>query len=92
MHSGRGSVYNSGMFWILSLLLLGALAYFAIKGRIIRLQEEFQEALRRAQQGRKSSFPSEDMVKCEKCGVYSAPSQLKNCGKPGCPYAKPAIK
>lgn len=80
------------MVWILSLLLIVALAYFAIKGRIIRLREEFQEALRRAQQGRKSTFPSEDMVKCENCGTYSAPSQLKNCGKPNCPYATPAIK
>lgn len=79
------------MLWILALLALGALAYFAIKGRIIRMQQEFQEALRRAQQGRKSSLPSEDMVKCEACGTYSAPAQLKNCGKPGCPYRKPAI-
>ena len=37
------------MFWILALLVIGALAYFAIKGRIIRMQQEFQEALRRAQ-------------------------------------------
>lgn len=80
------------MVWILSLLLIVALAYFAIKGRIVRLREEFQEALRRAQQGPKSSFPSEDMVKCETCGIYSAPSQLKNCGKPNCPYTTPAIK
>lgn len=80
------------MFWILSLLILGALAYFAIRGRIVRLQEEFQESLRRAQQGRKSSFPSEDMVKCPKCDTYSAPSQQKSCGKADCPYAKPAIK
>lgn len=92
MHSGPVSGYSSRMFWILSLLILGALAYFAIKGRILRLQEEFKEALRRAQQGRKSSFPSEDMVKCATCGVYSAPTQSKNCGKPGCPYSKPAIK
>jgi hypothetical protein len=61
------------MFWILALLAIGALAYFAIKGRIIRMQQEFQEALRRAQQGRKSSLPSEDMVKCETCGTYSRP-------------------
>jgi hypothetical protein len=80
------------MLWILALLAIGALAYFAIKGRIIRLQQEFQEALRRAQQGRKSSLPSEDMVKCETCGTYSAPTQLRNCGKPKCPYVKPAIE
>ena len=78
--------------WILVLLAIGTLAYFAIRGRMLRMQEEFMEALRRANQGRKSSLPSEDMVKCEKCGTYSAPSQQKNCGKPGCPYSKPAIK
>lgn len=78
--------------WILSILALGTLAYLAIKGRIIRMQEEFRDALRRAQQGRKSSLPSEDMLKCPKCEVYSAPSQQKNCGKPGCPYSTPAIR
>jgi ArsR family metal-binding transcriptional regulator len=78
--------------WILVLLAIGTLAYFAIRGRMLRMQEEFMDALRRAHQGRKSSLPSEDMVKCEKCGVYSAPSQQKNCGKPGCPYSKPAIR
>jgi len=80
------------MVLFFSLLILGVLAYLAIKGRIVRMQEEFQKALRRAQQGGKSSFPSEDMVKCPKCDVYAAPSQQKNCGKPGCPYSKPAIR
>jgi hypothetical protein len=75
-----------GLFWILILLGVGALAYFAIKGRIVRLREEFEQALRRATQGRRSSLPSEDMVKCPTCGTYSAPSQTKNCGKPECPY------
>jgi hypothetical protein len=56
------------------------------------MQQEFQEALRRAKQGPKSSLPSEDMVKCETCGTYSAPTQLRNCGKPNCPYVKPAIE
>jgi ribosomal protein L32 len=74
-----------GFFWLLILLGLGALAYFAIKGRMIRLREELQEALRRAQK-RGTSLPSEDMVKCPTCGTYFAPSQLKNCGKPECPY------
>lgn len=80
------------MLWILALLGIGTLAYFAIKGRIIRLKEELQEAIRRAQQGRKSSFPSEDMVKCETCGTYSAPTQLKNCGKANCPYSTPSLQ
>ena len=75
-----------GFFWLLTLLGLGALAYFAIKGRMIRLREEFEAALRRAGQKRGSSLPSEDMVKCPTCETYIAPSQQKNCGKPGCPY------
>lgn len=74
------------------LLGVGTLAYFAIKGRIIRLREEFQEALRRAAQGRPSSLPSENMVKCDVCGTYSAPSQQKNCGKAECPYKTPSLK
>lgn len=75
-----------GLLWLLILLAVGALAYFAIKGRLVRLREEFEQALRRANQGRRSSLPSEDMVKCPTCGTYSAPSQQKNCGKEGCPY------
>ena len=75
-----------GFIWLLIILGLGALAYFAIKGRMLRLRDELQEALRRAGQGRKSSLPSEDMVKCATCGTYVAPSQQKNCGKAGCPY------
>ena len=75
-----------GFIWLLLLVGLGALAYFAIKGRMIRLREEIQEALRRAGQ-RRSSLPSEDMVKCPTCGTYIAPSQQKNCGKPNCPYS-----
>lgn len=75
-----------GLLWLLILLLIGAIAYFAIKGRIVRLREEFEQALRRATQGRRSSLPSEDMVKCPTCGTYSAPAQQKNCGKEGCPY------
>jgi hypothetical protein len=80
------------MVWILVLLAIGTLAYLAIKGRIIRLREEFQEALRRAQQPPKSSLPSEDMTRCGVCGTYSAPSQKKDCGKQGCPYTRPGIE
>lgn len=75
-----------GFLWLLLLIGLGALAYFAIKGRMIRLREEIEQALRRAGQ-RRSSLPSEDMVKCPTCGTYIAPSQQKNCGKPNCPYS-----
>ena len=76
-----------GLLWILILLGVGALAYFAIKGRMVRLREEFEQALRKATQARpRSTLPSEDMVKCPACGTYSAPSQAKNCGKPECPY------
>jgi len=75
-----------GLLWLLILAGLGALAYFAVKGRIIRLREEFEQAMRKATQGRRSSLPSEDMVKCPTCGTYSAPGQTKNCGKAGCPY------
>jgi hypothetical protein len=77
-----------GLFWILILLAIGGLAYFAVKGRIVRLREEFEQALRRATQGRRSSLPSEDMVKCPTCGTYFAPAQQKNCGKEGCPYTQ----
>lgn len=77
-----------GFLWLLILLGIGALAYFAIKGRMARLREEFETALRRATQGRRSSLPSEDMVKCPQCGTYSAPSQQKNCGKAQCPYSE----
>ena len=75
-----------GLIWLLVLLGVGAIAYFAVKGRIVRLREEFEEALRRATRGRRSSLPSEDMIKCPTCGTYLAPSQQKNCGKDGCPY------
>lgn len=75
-----------GLGWLLVILGIGALAYFAIKGRIIRLREEFQEALRRAQV-RKSSLPSEDMKKCPTCGTYYAPS-TKDCGNPNCASKK----
>jgi len=75
-----------GFLWLLVLLALGALAYFAVKGRIVRLREEFQEALRKAQARRTSSLPSEDMRKCPTCATYFAPNQQKNCGKAECPY------
>jgi len=75
-----------GLFWLLILVGLGALAYFAVKGRMIRMREELERAMRRTTQGRRANLPSEDMIKCPTCGTYSAPGQTKNCGKPGCPY------
>ena len=75
-----------GLMWLLVIIGLGALAYFAIKGRMLRIRDELQEALRRAGQRPGSSLPSEDMIKCPTCETYIAPSQQKNCGKPNCPY------
>lgn len=80
------------MVWILVLLAIGTLAYLAIRGRIIRLREEFQEALRRAQKHPKSTLPSEDMTKCDVCGTYLAPSQKRDCGRANCPYARPGLE
>jgi ArsR family metal-binding transcriptional regulator len=75
-----------GLIWLLAILGIGALAYFAIKGRMLRIRDELQEAIRRAGRKRGSSLPSEDMVKCAVCDTYIAPSQQKSCGKAGCPY------
>ncbi len=75
-----------GFFTLLILGLLGALIYFGVKGRIVRLREEFAEALRRAQGKRPENLPSESMTQCKTCGTYIAAGQQKNCGKSGCPY------
>ncbi len=75
-----------GFFTLLILGLLGALIYFGVKGRIVRLREEFAEALRRAQGKRPENLPSESMTQCKTCGTYIATGQQKNCGKQGCPY------
>jgi hypothetical protein len=75
-----------GFFTLLILGLLGALIYFGVKGRIVRLREEFAEALRRAQGKRPENLPSESMTQCKTCGTYIATGQQKNCGKNGCPY------
>lgn len=76
-----------GLGTLLILGLIGALIYFGVKGRIVRLREEFDAAMRRATQGNaKKPIATEEMTKCPTCGTYSAPSQQKNCGKPGCPY------
>ena len=79
-----------GLFTLLVLAGVGALIYFGVKGRIIRLREEFAEALRRAQGGKRpQDLPSESMVACPTCGTYGAKGQQKNCGKQGCPYPAP---
>jgi hypothetical protein len=75
-----------GFFTLLILGLLGALIYFGVKGRIVRLREEFAEALRKAQGKRPANLPSESMTQCKTCGTYIATGQQKNCGKNGCPY------
>jgi hypothetical protein len=75
-----------GLFTLIILSVLGALIYFGVKGRMVRLREEFAEALRKAQQSRKPNLPSESMSQCKTCGTYIAPGQQKNCGKQGCPY------
>lgn len=75
-----------GFFTLLILGLLGALIYFGVKGRIVRLREEFAEALRKAQGKRPENLPSESMTQCKTCGTYIATGQQKNCGKNGCPY------
>lgn len=75
-----------GFFTLLILGILGALIYFGVKGRIVRLREEFAEALRKAQGKRPENLPSESMTQCKTCGTYIATGQQKNCGKNGCPY------
>jgi hypothetical protein len=75
-----------GLFTLLILGLLGALIYFGVKGRIVRLREEFAEALRKAQGKRAEKLPSESMTACPTCGTYAAPGAQKDCGKSGCPY------
>lgn len=75
-----------GLIGLLALAAVGAFIYFAIKGRAIRLREQFQEALRRAGERAGGQLPAEDMLKCPVCGTYSAPGQQKNCGKAQCPY------
>ena len=72
---------------LLVLAVIAAVIYFAVKGRIIRLREEFEAALRRAQGNTKKPIATEEMVKCPTCGTYAVATQQKNCGKPGCPYA-----
>ena len=42
-----------GLLWLILILGLGALAYFAIKGRIVRLREEIEQQLRKASQPRR---------------------------------------
>jgi hypothetical protein len=75
-----------GLFTFLILGLLGALIYFGVKGRIVRLREEFAEALRKAQGKRAEKLPSESMTACPICGTYAASGSQKNCGKADCPY------
>lgn len=73
-----------GLFTLLILAAIGALIYFGVKGRMIRLREEFAEALRRAQGNRPQNLPGESMIECPTCRTYT--TGQRNCGKSGCPY------
>jgi cbb3-type cytochrome oxidase subunit 3 len=80
------------MLWLI-LAFLGAVAYFAWRGRRERLKEAARELLKKAAQGQTHSAPKnsatpvavEDMRACPQCGDY-VPAGAKNCGKLGCPY------
>lgn len=71
----------------LALVAVLAVAYFAMRGRALRLREQLQEALRRAgERGAANRLPSESMTKCPKCDTYSAPGQQRACERADCPY------
>ena len=71
----------------LALLAVVAVAYFALRGRALRLREQMQDALRRASERAASNrLPAESMTKCPTCGTYSAPGQQRACDRADCPY------
>ena len=70
-----------------ALLAILAVAYFAIRGRAVRLREQLQEALRRAgERAAANRLPTESMIKCQVCGTYSAPGHQRACERTDCPY------
>jgi len=70
-----------------ALLAVLAVAYFAIRGRAVRLREQMQEALRRAsERAAANRLPAESMTKCQTCGTYSAPGHQRACDRADCPY------
>jgi hypothetical protein len=71
----------------LALVAILAVAYFAARGRAVRIREQLQEALRRAtERAATNQLPSESMIKCPVCGTYSAPGQQRACDRADCAY------
>jgi hypothetical protein len=71
----------------LALVAILAVAYFAARGRAVRIREQLQEALRRAtERAATNQLPGESMIKCPVCGTYSAPGQQRACDRADCAY------
>jgi hypothetical protein len=71
----------------LAFIAILAVAYFALRGRAIRLREQLQEALRRAtERAASNQLPGESMIKCPTCGIYAAPGQQRACDRADCTY------
>jgi len=72
----------------LAFIAILAVAYFAIRGRALRLREQLHEALRRGtERAASNQLPGESMIKCPACGTYCAPGQQRACGRTDCPYS-----
>lgn len=84
------------IFWLI-ILVLAAIAWFAMRGRAVRRIEAArdyarrgtEEAMRRrdASNAPKNSKPAgeiEELAKCKVCGAYVSP-RAGHCGKEGCP-------
>ena len=71
----------------LALVGILAVAYFALRGRAVRLREQMQETLRRAgERAASNRLPAESMIKCPTCGTYTAPGQQRACERADCAY------
>lgn len=85
-------------FWLI-IIVLAAIAWFAMRGRAVRRIEAArdyarrgtEEAMRRrdastgnAAKGGRSAGEIEELVKCTVCGAYVSP-RAGNCGKDACP-------
>jgi len=71
----------------LAFVAILAVAYFALRGRALRLREQMQEALRRAsERAATNRLPAESMTKCAACGTYFAPGQQRACDRADCPH------
>ncbi|HRE59778.1 MAG TPA: hypothetical protein PL096_01595 [Micropepsaceae bacterium] len=86
------------IFWLF-IIVLAAIAWFAMRGRAVRRIEAArdyarrgtEEAMRRrnasgdnAPKNGKPAGEIEELVKCAVCGAYVSP-RAGNCGKDGCP-------